>query len=574
MDTSAEVDGAAVDLASGRLPQALGRINMILTKHPDHARALGMLGQIAVVADKPAVGLASLQRAVALDPRLEHRVWLSLCLAKLGCREDALQIIAAGAEIMPPTANANFAVGMVYYALGQYDDAARFYSNCIVLDATRAGAQHRYARALQASGKIEPAIDAYMEAIRKVSTQADYYTDLSGALSDLGRFEEAYAAASTAVELDPGCIVAQNNLGHALQSLNRSSEAVGAYQKAIETCDTYAKAQLGYALALLKCGDFDNGWQRYEWRWQDGQKSPLDPGILIWRGEDLRGRTILLHAEQGLGDTLQFVRFAPMVAARGGHVVLQVQAPLVRLLRCVEGVSEVIGCGDPIPSFDLHCPMASLPLAFDLRLETIPASPYLHVAPGESAQPGEVPYRCISKPTARRDLVVGLVWAGDPRQSQPALNLVDRRRSTTLEVLTPLLDIDEVRFVSFQFGEARQQLADCTRPIADAMEGVADFADTAARLSGVDLLISVDTAMVHLAGGLGVPVWMLSRFDGCWRWLEQRNDTPWYPSMRIFRQPSPGNWSSLVAEVAAALRTAVGGSSPNFQINRSLKQRF
>src|SRR5208282_3975847 len=273
-------------------------------------------------------------------------------------------------------ANANFAVGMVFYALGQFDDAARFYSNCIALDATRAGAQHRYARALQASGKIEPAINAYMEAIRDSSAQADYYTDLSGALSDLGRFEEAFAAASTALELDPGCIVAHNNLGHALLSLNRSSEAVGAYQKAIETCDTYSKAHLGYALALLKCGDYERGWQQYEWRWQNGQKSRVDLGVLIWRGEDLRGRTILLHAEQGLGDTLQFVRFAPLVTARGGHVVLEVQAPLVRLLRCVEGVSEVIACGDPIPSFDLHCPMASLPLAFDLRLETIPASRY------------------------------------------------------------------------------------------------------------------------------------------------------------------------------------------------------
>ena len=313
IDTYAEVDGAAVDLAAGRLAQALERINIILTKYPDHARALGMLGQIAVVADKPAVGLAPLQRAVALDPRLEHRVWLSLCLAKLGCGEDAVQVIAAGVETMPPTANANFAVGMVFYALGQYDDAARFYSNCIALDATRAGAQHRYARALQASGKIEPAINAYMEAIRNVSSQADYYADLSGALSDLGRFEEAFAAASTAVELDPASIVAYNNLGHALQSLNRSSEAVGAYQKAIEVCDTYAKAQLGYALALLKCGDFERGWQRYEWRWQSGQKSPLDPGVLIWRGEALGGRTILLHAEQGLGDTLQFVRFAPLV---------------------------------------------------------------------------------------------------------------------------------------------------------------------------------------------------------------------------------------------------------------------
>jgi hypothetical protein len=233
---------------------------------------------------------------------------------------------------------------------------------------------------------------------------------------------------------------------------------------------------------------------------------------------------------------------------------LEVPASLVRLMRCVEGVAKVIACGDPVPPIDLHCPMASLPLAFDLRLETIPASPYLRIPPEASLPPGKASHVCRAPSTDRAGLVVGLVWAGDPRHSEQRLNLVDRRRSTTLEVLAPLLDIDGVRFVSFQFGEARRQLAASKRPVVDGMEDVADFADTAARLVAIDLLISVDTSMVHLAGGLGVPVWMLSRFDGCWRWLERRNDTPWYPSMRIFRQQSPGDWPSVVAEVAYALR--------------------
>lgn len=229
-------------------------------------------------------------------------------------------------------------------------------------------------------------------------------------------------------------------------------------------------------------------------------------------------------------------------------------------MRCVEGVAEVIASGDPIPRIDLHCPMASLPLVFDLRLDTIPAAPYLHLQ--QDAGPAER-CRCGSTGSVQcPGLVVGLVWAGDPRPSQPALNLIDRRRSTTLEVLAPLLDIDEVRFVSFQFGEARRQLAALQLPIADALDGVKDFTDTAVRLMGIDLLISVDTSMAHLAGALGIPVWMLSRFDGCWRWLEQRDDTPWYSSMRIFRQPSAGNWSSVVAEVGTALRKLLGRSEP------------
>jgi hypothetical protein len=202
----------------------------------------------------------------------------------------------------------------------------------------------------------------------------------------------------------------------------------------------------------------------------------------------------------------------------------------------------------------LHCPIASLPLAFDLRVGTIPSSPYLHVPIEEAATAS---HRFFNQLKARLGLVVGVVWAGDPRHSQPDLNRIDRRRSTTLEVFAPLLDIAEVRFVSFQFGEARQQLAAAKRPIVDAMEGVTDFADTATRLLNVDLLISVDTSMVHLAGGLGVPVWMLSRFDGCWRWLERRDDTPWYPSMRIFRHPTLGDWPSVVATAAIALRKLV-----------------
>ena len=556
-----QIDAAAADLAAGRQHRAFDRVKTVLAAHPDYPRALGMLGQIALSTGHPAIGLAPLQRAVALDPRLDHIVWLALCLAKLDCPEDAVNVIAAGINTMPPTPNAHFAVGMVYYALGRYQDAARFYASCIALDAGRADARHRYARALQASGATASAVDAYLEAIRTGSSNADYYADLSGALSDLGRFEEACAAARTAAERDPGCVVAHNNLGHALLNLNRSADAARAYEKAIEACDAYAKAQFGYALALLKCGDFARGWRQYEWRWQDSQAPRTDLAAPLWAGQNLDGQTILLHAEQGLGDTLQFVRFAPLVAQRGARVVLQVPSPLVRLLRHVDGVAVVVSCDESVPRTDVHCPMASLPLVFDLRIETIPASPYLKVPPEACVSSR----RCPAQSTEYADLVVGLVWAGDPRPSQQSLNRIDRRRSTSLEILAPLLDIDGIRFVSFQFGEARQQLADCRRPIIDAMEDVSDFADTACRLAGVDLLISVDTSMVHLAGGMGVPVWMLSRFDGCWRWLERRSDSPWYPSMRIFRQSAAGDWSGVVAEAAAALRqrlrTATAGST-------------
>jgi tetratricopeptide (TPR) repeat protein len=545
------LDRAAADLAAGRLRESFDRVRSELTSRPNDPRALAMLGQVAVFADQPAVGLGPLQRAVALDPQPEYRIWLSLCLAKLDCREDAVREVTTAIETMRPTANAHFAIGMVFFALDQYQDAADAYTRCIELQPTRAAAHHRLARALHAIGCTETAIEAYREAVRQSSTNADYLADLSSALSDLGRFEEGRVAAAAAVERDPNCTVGLHNLGHALHNLNRGAEALAPYEKAIAIRGSYAKAQFGYALALLKSGEFASGWQHYEWRWRDCQTFRSGLGVPAWQGEDAQGQTLLLHAEQGLGDTLQFVRFAPLAAARGARVVLEVPASLVRLTRRIAGVAEVIACGDQLPRIDLHCPMASLPLAFNLRLETIPAAPYLRRDGRNSVNP--------VRPVDEDKLVVGLVWAGDPRQSERGSNLIDRRRSTQLEMFAPMMAIGGIRFVSFQHGQAREQIAASRLSIVDAMDGVADFADTAERLAGVDLLVSVDTSIVHLAGGLGMPVWMLSRFDGCWRWLERRDDTPWYPSMRIFRQSSLGDWSGVVAQVADALRHVVHG---------------
>ncbi len=505
MTFAATLAAATSDIASGKISHALEAINIVLQNHPDHPRALGLFGQIAVTTNKPAVALAPLQRAVALDPRLEHRIWLALCLAKLGVRDDALRVMADATKAMPPTANAHYAAGMVYFALGQHDDAAHHYGECIARDSARASAHYRYARSLQATGQLESSVEAYRKAIHHASPDADHYADLSGALSELGRFEEARAAGETAVSLDPTCIIGHNNLGHALLCLNRSAAAAKAYENAIEMDPAYAKAQFGHATALLKSGDFTPGWRQYEWRWRDCQRPRQDLAVPLWQGEDIHGATILLHAEQGFGDTLQFVRFAPSVAARGGRVVLEVPSQLARLLRDVDGVAEVVAQGDPLPPIQWHCPMASLPLALDLRLETVPGAQYLHRPASRSP---------------RMNFVVGLVWAGDPRPSRPSANRVDQRRSTNLDVLAPLLEIPGIQFASFQLGPARAQLAASGLPVTDMMTDVTDFADTAMRLAGVDLLISVDTAIVHLAGAMGMPVWMLSRFDGCWRWLE------------------------------------------------------
>jgi len=465
-------------------------------------------------------------------------------LLRSGDRVQAFRAVETAVATLPRSATGHFLGGMILDEVGCREMAAARYAACIALDPARADAHHRYGRALESLGRFSAAIDSFTTAVRLCGSNAAYFVDLSSALSALGRFEEVRLAAEVAVSLDPNSAEGHNNLGHALLNLNRSAEALAPYERAIALRPDYAKAQFGYALALLKSGDFARGWRQYEWRWQDCQRPRQDLAAPLWQGEDLRGRTILLHAEQGFGDTLQFVRFAPLLAARGARVVLEVPRALVRLLRGVDGVAKVIAAGRRLPPVDVHCPLASLPLAFDLRLGTIPAAPYLPAPRRRKAHAG-------------RPLVVGLVWAGDPRKWDLRSNLIDRRRSTTLAMFAPLLAIEGIRFLGFQLGEARDQIADWPSHVTDAMEGVTDFADTAARLADVDLLISVDTAMVHLAGGMGVPVWMLSRADACWRWLEGRADTPWYPTMRIFRQPAPGDWAAMLADVGTALARLV-----------------
>jgi len=261
-----------------------------------------------------------------------------------------------------------------------------------------------------------------------------------------------------------------------------------------------------------------------------------------WRGEPAAGQRILLHAEQGLGDTLQFVRYAPGVAARGLQVTLEVQAPLVRLLQNLPGVGEVVAAGNPRPEFDLHCPLMSLPLAFATDLDSIPADvPYLFPTSNLLSCWGE----CLPP---RGGVRVGLVWAGNRGHGDVRHHFIDRRRSIDPALLAPLAEVVGVTWVNLQHDATALPF-----PMTDPMAAICDFADTAALVAQLDLVIGVDTSVVHLAGGMGKPVWMLSRFDGCWRWMHGRHDSPWYPTMRIYRQTAPDDWRPVVARLATDL---------------------
>jgi len=322
------------------------------------------------------------------------------------------------------------------------------------------------------------------------------------------------------------------------------------------------------AMCRLTRGDYAQGWAEYEWRWQTRQfeEAGRDLGAPLWLGrEDLRGRTILLHGEQGLGDVLQFCRYVPQVAALGATVVLEVYAGLDRLLGRLEGVGLVVVRGRPPPPTDFQTPLMSLPLALGAGPDG-ERGPYLSADPEQAAV-------WAGRMAGPRALRVGLCWAGGTRPDQPIADAIDKRRSLSLESFALLADVPGVQIYSLQKGPPAAQLAQALArgwagpSIIDWTDELKDFADTAALVANLDLVIACDTSTAHLAGALGKPLWVLNRFDSCWRWLTERADSPWYPSARLFRQTEPGDWDSVVQEIrrellslAAEDRSAPSGS--------------
>lgn len=512
-----------------------------------------LLGEIALRQGKFPRARWSLQKANETRPCFAWRLMYSDCLRAIGQVGDAkIQRNLAVAEV-PSTPLSLYACGRAFELDGEVDQAKRFYRKALALDPKCAFALHRLARFAIAEGRLEDAFVLLEIVLREAPTLADAYIDYCSALADRGRFEEARTVAEKGIAIAPGLHGLWHNLGHILQNLDRSAEAVQVLDHALTLDPGSATTQFSRATALLKAGNFAEGWNAYEWRWRKTQTPRTDIAAPLWEGEDLTGRHILVHHEQGFGDSLQFVRFVPLLCAQGAIVTLQVPLVLVRLFESIPGIHRVVVVLDPVDHFDFHCPIASLPLRCGLTMEGIPSPPYLSVAREEVGRQGAAVRQHMTGSEEQPDLVVGLVWAGDPRKQRIDANIVDRRRSMPLEEMAPLLDVPGVRFASFQLGEAKEHLAEVGLPIVDVTDGILDFADTAARLYGIDLLIAVDTSIVHLAGSLNLPVWTLSRADSCWRWLENREDTPWYPSMRVIRQATSGDWGSAVEQARKML---------------------
>jgi len=446
----------------------------------------------------------------------------------------------------PDHADALHLLGVVAIETGRPQMAVELIRRATAVCSTNAFYHSNLGNALTDLGQLDQALISYRQAVLLQPESAEVHYNLGVALQRNGQLDEAIAAYRQAVGLKPDLAAAHRNLAVALKGNGQLDEAIASYREALRLKPDDARTHNNLALALLTRGDFQEGWEEHEWRWKC-RDFPSPPRNFVqpqWDGCALEGRTLLLHAEQGLGDAIQFIRYLPLVEQRGGRIIIECQVELQRLLRSMAGNWQIVVPSQPSPVFDLHCPLLSLPRVFGTNLANIPHPvAYLH-ADAEDARSWQ--NRLASDSPLMK---VGLAWAGSPAHRN------DCNRSMRLAKLAPLGQLPGARLFSLQKGKeaAEAKTLPPGMELVDWTQELKDFADTAALVANLDLVIAVDTAVVHLAGAMGKPVWTLLPFVPDWRWLLEREDSPWYPTMRLFRQNSWGDWNSVIKRVTEAL---------------------
>jgi len=540
--------------ALGRHEEALLHCERAIALQPDHPEAHGSRGHALQALGRDLAAIASYDMALLFrpdDPETHYRRGLSL--QRLQRFEAAAQAHAQAVALAPRLGDAHFQRGNALRAMGRAAEALASYEAAIAARPDDAESHGNRANLLQEAGQLEAAVAGYDQALAILPGYAGAHHNRGVALRALSRPEEALASLDRALAIDPGNAGAHLERGLALQDLNRADEALASHGRALALRPGDPVATWNQAWVRLLTGDYEHGWAQYEAGWAAGQRGPRrEFDRPLWTGQEpLQGRTILLHAEQGLGDTLQFCRYAAPVAALGARVVLEVPAPLVSLMQGLDGVDTVVEAGAALPPFDLHCPLLSLPRAFGTRLDTIPAAgPYLRSDPAPRQRWKQQLGASRGRPR------LGLAWSGSTWGR-------NARRSLTLGEFLPSLPA-RVEGVCLQ-----KALREIDREVLQAQpnlrffgESIADFSDTAALCDSVDLVVSVDTSVAHLAAAMGRPTWILLPHAADWRWLLDRSDSPWYPSVRLYRQHAPGDWSQVLARLRADLRAACGGSVP------------
>jgi tetratricopeptide (TPR) repeat protein len=609
---------------AGRLAQAEAKCRQALVADPQHADALHLLGLIHAQNDQVDLALECIAQAIRCSQaNPDYFSSLGALLARRDRLDEAFKSYDLALKLKPDFVEVWIALGDLLQRQQGFQQALRAYEHALTLDGHHADAAEKAARLLRTQQRFDEAVTAHGRWAALDPDNYDAHNDLGGLLIGLGRYEEAAAAFKSAAKVNANAPAAFNNLGialthlkrfdeavsaldravalspglaephnaraNALRLLNRLDEALGGYDRAIALKPDYADAHgnrgaclddlarpdealasYGKALALqpehadtrwnlavnrLRAGDFKTGWRAAEWRWKSTslrlKRRAFDQPL--WLGaEPIGGKTLLLHNEQGLGDAIQFCRYIPLLAQRGARVILEIDRPLKGLLSGLAGVSHCLAKGEALPDFDFHCPLSSLPLPFATTLDDIPP-PAPHLSVPATAKDWKSWLGTSRRPR------IGLVWSGNPSHAN------DHNRSIALQALSRLFEV-EAQFISLQKNAraSDQALLRARTDVLDAGPELESFADTAALIAQLDLVISVDTGVAHLAGSLGRPVWILLPYVADWRWLTGRADSPWYPSARLFRQTETRQWEPVMDELREALqRFAAQAGAPH-----------
>ncbi len=501
---------------------------------------------------KDAESEAALRRVLAESPNEPDALhFLGLAEYRKGRGDDAAKLVARA--VAADRSNAQYAesLGKILLAQGHGDEAEKAFRDAVRLAPERDGAQLGLADLLRARGANAEAEAVYRRLVARDPKLAAAGNGLGIVLEEQGRAEEAEAVYRRTLESAGEAPNVLFNLGNVLRDQHRAAEAADAYRRAIAAKPDFAEAHVHLAYALLMQGDYRPAWKEYEWRWRVRAfvGSGRQYAQRMWGGDALNGRTLLLWAEQGFGDTLQFARYAGVAADTGGKVILECRPQLVRLMASAAGVGKAVAHGDKLPKFDVYAPLLSLPGLLGTTLETVPGNvPYLAAEPALIRK-----WRKRFKDAP--GLKVGIAWRGTAeRRGGPA-------RACPLSALKPLIDDRRLSLFSLQ-----KELAAEDKPLPDGVvdlsRQLSDFAETAAAISALDLVITIDTAVAHLSGGLGRPTMVMLSTACDWRWLSDGDATPWYPGARLFRQTRPGDWRGVVGKVAAAVAKMSAGRPP------------
>lgn len=540
IEASQTLGGALFDL--GRHSEAISVFQSALVKEPDNEDILCNLATLLLKSEKKE-DAKTIYLKVLSKNSANYLAWFNIgtLYQEQGFIEDAERAYLEAIRFYPDFSLAIYNLATIYQSQGRIEEAIDIYSDLSQRAPHLADAHYNLGILYHDRGCLDEAADAYKAAARCYPSHIDALTNFGAVLQTQHRPEEAVSVYREALALAPDAMKIRVNLGAALTDLGQFEEASLVLDEATKRAPI-PEACWNLALLQLSRGEFLSGWEGYEWRWKtrDYEADRRSVNRPQWNGEVGNGRSILLYAEQGLGDTLQFCRYVPAVRARGWQVILEVQEPLFGLMCKFTGVT-VIRQGDVEPPYDMHCSLMSLPRAFKTTLESIPCqTPYLSAPPDRVAR---------ARARLGNGVNIGLVWSGNPAHRN------DKERSIPLETLKPLIETPNVNFFSLQkdLRDNDKKTFSCL-PIINLGPDLIDFTETASFIEALDLVITVDTSVAHLAGALGCPTWVALPLVPDWRWLLEREDSPWYPTMRLFRQKFRGNWSDVVVRLASNLR--------------------